>query len=187
MKYVVALLFCFASYAAQAAPPPSPSKVAKLHELMQLIHFDESIEREKSLCFQRFMTGMFTPDKVAQEKGSYRGFKPGTPEWPKVLAAYKAFSERSCSYYTVADFEQAYIEFFGSKMSEADLDAYLAFEKTPAAQHMVAAENEQQAYFSSVDKRLSEPVYKDASDQMTASLKAICDDESLIDKLSCHP
>lgn len=185
MKYFFAVVICVVSCAAQAAP--SASKLAKLRALMEVTHFDESIEHQRSLCVQSFMTGMYTPDKVAGERGDYRGFKPGTPEWPKVLAAYKAFSEKSCSYYTVADYEQAYIEFYDSKMSESDLDAYLTFEKTPAAQHMVAAAHDEQVYFADVFKRLSEPVYRAANDQMAADLKAICDDEPLYGRLSCHP
>ena len=129
MKYLFALATCVFSCAVQAAPAPSASKLAKLHELMEIYHFTESVEQDRALCLQEYQTGAFTPDKIAKDKGNFRGFKPGTPEWPKVLAAYKAFGEKSCSYYDLDRIAQAYIQFYGSRLSESDLNAFLGLRK----------------------------------------------------------
>ncbi len=188
MKYLLALVICAVSCAAQAAPPaPSPSKLAKLHELMEINHFSESIAQYRAVCLKQYQTGIYTPDKVAQEKGNYRSFKPGTPEWPKVLAAYEVYSEQSCSYYDQDRIAQAYIQFYDSRLSESDLDAYLAFEKSPAGQHMTAVGLDAEKYFSGVYRELGEPVLKAAGDQFATALRDICDDESWFEKLSCNP
>ena len=187
MKCFLALATCVIPCILQAAPAPSPSKLTKLHELMEINHFAESIEQDKALCLQTYQTGVYTPDKVAQDKGNFRGFKPDTPEWPKVLAAYKAYGEKSCSYYDLDRIAQAYIQFYDSRLSESDLDAFLAFERSPAGQHMTAVSLDAESYFAGVYRSLGEPVLKAAGDQLTASLKAICSDESWTERLSCNP
>jgi hypothetical protein len=177
---------------ALAVPPPaatavSPAMVAKVRELMTSFHVTESLNHEKDLCVQNVETNMYTPDKVAAAKGNFRGFKPGTPEWPKVLEAYKAYSAQMCSYYDPDVYEQAYIRFYASRLSEADIDAYLAFEKTPAAQHMLATQQDSEAYFSAFQKQISEPAYRKAGDQLSASLGQICDGEPIYERAFCHP
>ena len=109
MKRLIALVVCVISVTAQAAPAPSPSKLAKLHEMLKDMHLSETITQDRSICIHETLTGVFSPKKVAEDKGNFRGFKPGTPEWPKVLAAYKAYAERSCSYYVPQHIEKVYV------------------------------------------------------------------------------
>lgn len=187
MKYLFTLVICIVSCAVQATPGPSPSKLAKLHEMLDSMHFSETITQDRAICVQEYVTGVFSPEKVAKDKGNFRGFKPDTPEWPKVIAAYKAFAEKSCSYYVPERFEQPYIQFYDSRLSESDLDAYLAFQKTPAALHMAAATHDAVAFLADAFKNISEPVLKDANDQLTASLQNICTCEPWYKKIFCYP
>jgi hypothetical protein len=193
LVWVVSFLSFYTVIALADPPPPpampavSPAKVAKIRLLMASFHVVESLDHEKELCIQNFQTNMYSPDKVAAAKGNFRGFKPGTPQWPEVLEAYKTFSAQSCSYYVPELFEQAYVKFYASRLSEADIDAYLAFQKTPAAQHMLATQQDSEAYFSAFQKVISEPAYKKASDQLGASLARVCGEEPTYERAACNP
>lgn len=187
MKYLLALVLSAIACTAQAAASaPSPSKLAKLHEMLDAMHFSETIKQDRAICVQEYVTGVFSPEKVAKDKGNFRGFKPGTPEWPKVLAAYQVYAEKSCSYYVPERLEPPYIEFYNARLSESDLDAYLAFQKTPAAQHMTAAMHDAVAFLADAFKNISEPVLKDANDQLTNSLRDVCSCEPWYKRIFCY-
>jgi len=171
---------------AQAAPmPANPGRLAKIHQLLDSYHFAESIEQDRVICIQQSLNGVFSPESVAKEKGRYRGFKPGTAAWPKVLVAYKVYLEKYCSYYDPKTLEQSYMEFYDSRLSDADLDAYLAFQKTPAAQHMAAAQHDALAFLAAALKKASDPVVKAADDDFTKSLSVLCDQQPWYSEIFC--
>lgn len=169
-----------------AAPAPNAAKLQKVRELMDTFRIAETITQERTVCIQEAMTGPFSPEKWAAEKGNYRGFKPGSAEWPRVLAAYETSTKHACSYLTPERVMPAYIQFYDERLTEADIDSYLAFQKTPAAQHMNAARADAVVYLSQLQVEISEPILKAANDQLAANLEAICDDMPWYRRLFCH-
>ena len=183
---ILVALVCAATSSAWADPPaPSATKLAKIHQLLELSHFADSVDKGRAICVGQMLDGLYAPDNYARDHGNYRGFKPGTPEWPKVVAAFKLYADNACSYYVTENLEPSYIRYYDSVLSEADLDAYLAFEKTPAAQHMIAAQAGAQDVWAAAIKEAGELVAKAADEKFAQSLSAICQDQPWYQSIFC--
>jgi len=125
-----------------AAQAPATTKQQKLIELLALMRLDQAYAISKKGCIDATLNGPFSPAKLAEKDGQYGGFDPKSAAWPAVLRAYERYATASCSPMTLAETKKRYLEFYGSRVSEKDLDALLKFLRSSPGRAFVTVQDE---------------------------------------------
>ena len=127
---------------ASAAQGASSSKQKKLNELLELMRLDQSYAISRKGCIDATMNGPFAPGKMAEKDGDYYGFTAESGAWPAVLRAFERYATASCSPLTLAETRKRYVEFYGSRVSEKDLDGLLKFLRSSSGHAFVTVQDE---------------------------------------------
>ena len=138
---VSALLIALVS-GAPAAQAASASKEKKLSELLELMRLDQAYAISKKGCIDATMSGPFSPGRMAEKDGDYYGFTAESGAWPAVLRAFERYATTSCSPLTLPETRKRYVEFYGSRVSEKDLDGMLKFLRSSSGHAFVAVQDE---------------------------------------------
>jgi hypothetical protein len=125
-----------------AAQAPATAKQQKLIELLTLMRLDQAYAISKKGCIDATLNGAFSPGKVAEKDGQYGGFTPKSAAWPAVLRAYERYAAASCTPMTLAETRRRYLEFYGPRVSEKDLDALLRFLRSSPGRAFVTVQDE---------------------------------------------
>jgi hypothetical protein len=138
---LAALLVALAA-GASAAQVASPSKQKKLGELLELMRLDEAYAISRKGCIEATMNGPYSPAKMAEKDGDYYGFTADSGAWPAVVRAFERYATASCSPLTLAETRKRYVEFYGSRVSERDLDSLLKFLRSSSGHAFVTVQDE---------------------------------------------
>ena len=118
------------------------SKQQKLLELLELMRLDQAYAISKKGCVDATVNGPFSPGKLAEKNGQYYGFTAKSAAWPAVLRAFERYAVSSCSPMTLAETKKRYLEFYGSRVSEKDLDGLLRFLRSSSGSAFVTIQDE---------------------------------------------
>jgi len=127
---------------ASAAQIASASKQRKLGELLELMRLDQSYAIARKGCIDATMNGPFSPGRMAEKDGDYYGFTAESGAWPAVLRAFERYATAACSPFTLAETKQRYVEFYGARVSEKDLDGLLKFLRSSSGHAFVTVQDE---------------------------------------------
>ena len=137
--WVFALFLASALSSANAVPTEKQRKLAELLDLMRL---DQAYAISRKGCIDATLKGAFSPAKVAEKDGQYYGFTRASPAWPEVLEAFERYAVASCSPMTLAETKKRYTEFYGSRVSERDLDSLIRFLRSATGRAFVTVQDE---------------------------------------------
>jgi hypothetical protein len=135
---LIIVLVCSVSTAQAAATP----KQRKLMELLDLMRLDQAYAISKKGCIDATLNGPFSPGKLVEKDGQYYGFTAKSPAWPEVLRAFERYAVASCSPMTLAETKKRYLEFYGSRISEKDLDRLLRFLRSSSGRAFTTLQDE---------------------------------------------
>ena len=141
-RFVVPLLIVLLVGGASPAQGTAAAKQRKLGELLELMRLDQAYAISKNGCIDATLNGPFSPGKVAEKEGEYSGFAATSAAWPAVLKAFERYAVASCSPMTLAETKKRYLEFYGSRVSERDLDSLLRFLRSPSGRAFVTIQDE---------------------------------------------
>src|SRR5215831_18865927 len=141
-RMLLAALLVALAAGASAAQVASPSKQKKLGELLDLMRLDEAYTISRKGCIEATMNGPYSPVQMAEKDGDYYGFTAESGAWPAVLRAFERYATAACSPFTLAETKQRYVEFYGARVSEKDLDGLLKFLRSSSGHAFVTVQDE---------------------------------------------
>lgn len=141
-RMLLAALLVAVCTGASAAQIASPSKQKKLGELLELMRLDEAYAISRKGCIDATMNGPYSPARMAEKDGDYYGFSAESGAWPAVLRAFERYATASCSPLTLAETRKRYVEFYGARVSERDLDGLLKFLRSSSGHAFVTVQDE---------------------------------------------
>ena len=141
-SFLPAVIVALAAGAAVAQATAVTPKQKKLNELLELTRFDQAYAISKKGCIDATMNGPFSPASIAERDGQYYGFTAKSGAWPAVLRAFERYASASCSPMTLAETRERYREFYGSRISEKDLDSLLRFLRSSSGRAFLRVQDE---------------------------------------------
>jgi hypothetical protein len=120
----------------------SVAKQEKLAKLLELMRFDQSMEIAKRSCVEASMAGPHSPDKIWAREGKFSGLSPKSAQWPEAINAFRRFSEKTCSTESMAAWKQSFVNFYGTRMDEKDIDSVIKYMLSPAAKALTKLQDE---------------------------------------------
>ena len=129
---LLALALCAlipAAAAQSSACPAADARCEKLERLIEFLRYGDSIARLKKACADARKT--FHPDVwVKTEPEAFFGLNPSSGEWPLVVQSFELYVQEACGDPPAAALLQKYRDAWNKRLSDAQLEAALAFFNT---------------------------------------------------------
>jgi hypothetical protein len=165
MKYLllaIALVFSGHVNANESARQAKISEIIEAQGLLQM--FQQQLDQSKA---QASDLGKNLYRKMLSESGINDG-----QENPKLERIFTQYIERCSTMFTAKEFVETWSRFYGSNLSEAELEKILAYYKSPVGKKDVAASQAAMVGFSQVMSAESQKRMNDSIGQLMADLKA---------------
>lgn len=133
----------------------SVAKQEKLSKLLDLMRIEQTLEIAKRGCVEASMAGPHSPDRTWAREGKFSGLSPKSAEWPEAINAFRRYSEKTCATESIAAWKQNFVNFYGTRMEETDLDSVIKYMSSPAAKALVRVGEEFQIATSKEDSNKS--------------------------------
>ncbi|MES2581634.1 MAG: hypothetical protein V4627_02865 [Pseudomonadota bacterium] len=118
------------------------AKQEKLAKLIDLMQIDQSLEIARRSCVDASMAGPHSPDKIWAREGKFSGLSPKSTQWPEAINAFRRYSEKTCMTESIAAWKQSFVNFYGARLDEADLDSVIKYMSSPAAKALTKLQGE---------------------------------------------
>lgn len=152
-KLIIPTLLLVLMSATSVAQVATTHKQLKLSDLLELMRLDQSIEIGIAGCIEATLAGAYSPQQVLDKNGQYYGFTEKSSSWPSVQEAFKRYAIASCTQMTVEELRALYMDFYGTRVTEHDLDGMIAFMRSPAGQAFVSLQDE---FVRTIGKKMQE-------------------------------
>jgi hypothetical protein len=162
MKFLLLAMMFVISAHASANEPVRQAKIAEIMEAQRLLQmFQQQLDQAK---VQASELGRDIYQKVLAESGG--------KENPKLELVFTRYIERCSTIFTAEEFVEIWSRFYGSELSEADLDGILAYYQSSIGKKDVVASQAALLGFSQVMSTEGQKRFNDAFGQLMTDLKA---------------
>lgn len=128
------LMVVVALYAAHASGAPAD----KADRFVRMLKYDDQYRDYRNACLKQYRSVPL--QKWLESDPSLPDFvRPGWKHWPEFEAAYEAYFVEACARPTQDEFLAALAKSYATGLSDAELDAAVAFYASPTGQRLVAA------------------------------------------------
>jgi hypothetical protein len=162
MKFLLLALMFAVSAHASANEPVRQAKISQIVEAQGLLQMlQQQLDQAK---IQASELGKDIYQKILAESGG--------KENSKIEQAFARYMERCSTIFTAEEFVEIWSRFYGSELSEAELDGILAYYQSPIGRKDVVASQAALLGFSQVVNAEGQRRINDAIGQLMSDLKA---------------
>ena len=134
----IAIFFLGSAHAETSAAMLSLAK-----ELIDLLHFQDSLQSAQASCGAELPNTSFDPRYVyKKDPKAFKGISPSSHLWPDIEEAYRLYRFEYCHSQDLPGLFELMASVYADKMSEDQLKRAIEFYETPAGQALAAASKE---------------------------------------------
>jgi len=173
-KQVASALLAFAIFAPLSVHAEDAArKVTLATELTELMQVRRVAAEYLAHC--RKQEGSYLDPKriFAADPGLFGGISPQSAYWPEVVELYGKYQAKACSAVSAERYAIFFAEQYATKLSEADLDAAVAFFSSAAGRHYNLASAETNLAFQAYLTKEMTSVVSDAFKAVQEDMRAI--------------
>jgi hypothetical protein len=128
MIFVLLLSLCSFAYADEQ------TKSEKISQILDLMHFEETIDGYIKGCKNGYQSAYFSPNEILKKKGSYQSYTPQSKEWEAIQEQFQDYVTQNCKYQPYDRYRRVYEQFYNKYLTENDVDNLLFFVQSPIGQ-----------------------------------------------------